>query len=121
MEIIMATKTTYTLLRDLVSEGDKKDKVPPQVKVIVAKLKKFGLNKPVSGEDLTKALEADANKEGGLQTRQPPARILSYYRSRMPEDLVKVESIKEATPAKAKDGKSGGGDGTPTQGSAAKA
>lgn len=94
-------KVNLTLLRELVVEGDKKDKVPPQVQVIVKTLKGFGIGKPVDREDLVKKLEENANKPEGLQTRQPVSRIVSYYQSRMPEDLVKVETIKAEKPAAA--------------------
>lgn len=91
-------KTSFTLKRDIVAEGDKADKLPPQAKAIVSVLKsKFGVGKTVDRADLVKELAAS----GALTTRQEPARILSFYQNALSDaGIVSITKVAAEKPAK---------------------
>ena len=99
---------TYMFLNDTIAEGEK---MPPQLKTILATLKELGPD-AVSKEKLVEALSKPTDTaENQLNARQPVERVVGFYQKRM-VDAGHVEMTKTVAekPAKAaKDKKVSGG------------
>lgn len=88
-------KTYIKYLRAPVAEGENKDKLGPQETACMNAVAK------ACGKVGEKALRTDViealTKGGELQTRQDPARILSFYQPKF-KDKGLIEIVKEAEP-----------------------